>query len=178
MLAAADHGLDDLAAFLNPEPSRGSVHDQRDVAPSLQHLEHSVVDAVTEHRALELPFALGCMYREKPANVAVTHAVTLARKWGAERCRFGAAAAPVGPALDRVLPDQAYLLDTCGHGRGSGQREIPAGAGEARGASAREATNPEWSVEVGATAWALMGRRRTRRIPGTGVYDVEEVKSE
>ena len=88
MLAAADHGLDGLAAFLNPEPSRGSVHDQRDVAPSLQHREHSVVDAVTERCALELPFALRCMYREKPANVAVTHAVTLARKRGAERCRF------------------------------------------------------------------------------------------
>ena len=136
MLAAADHGLDDLAAFLDPEPSRGSVHDQRDVAPSLQHCEHSVVDAVTEHRALELPFALRCMYRERPANVAVTHAVTLARKRGAKDAGFGAAAAPVGPALDRVLADQAYPLATRGHGRRSGGREIPAGAAEARGASA------------------------------------------
>jgi hypothetical protein len=82
MLAAADRGLDDLAAFLDPEPSRGSIHDQRDVAPSLQHREHSVVNAVTERCALELPFALRCMYREKPANVAINHAVTLARKRG------------------------------------------------------------------------------------------------
>jgi hypothetical protein len=82
MVAAADRRLAYLATFLDPEPSRGSVHDQRDVAPSLGHLEHSVVDAVAEQRALELPFALQCMYREKPANVAVTHAVTLARRRG------------------------------------------------------------------------------------------------
>ena len=90
MLTAADRGLDDLAAFLDPEPSRGSVHDQRDVAPSLRHLEHSVVDAVTEQRALELPFALRCMYREKPANVAVTHAGDASAKVGPEDAAFGA----------------------------------------------------------------------------------------
>jgi len=87
LLAAGTGGLVDVHAFFDSKPSRGSVHHQRDVVPLPRHYEHSAVDAVAEQRALELPLALGGMYREEPANVAATHAVTLTRTCGSKDAR-------------------------------------------------------------------------------------------